>query len=391
MSRARRSPGVPSLLFLALATAAAACGKKADPSPPLPRGARAVSNLTAEQEGAEAVLTFGYPDRLLTGQPLTDLASIQVYRVVGASPSLAVPPAPPAPLPRGQRADQAPVAAARRAALQARLAEENFYREARLEASLPYPSLSEHTQGASIVFRDPLMPLLEKGSAPPLAYAVVSTRRNGERSPLSNIVLLNPEVPLDAPKIETVLPDEGRICLEWSPPEKDLLDRPASVGGYFVYRRRLPEDEYDRPLNPEPVASTFFTDTTALYGSSYLYTVRATPPNKPKIEGLPAEEVPVLYRDVYPPAAPARLDALSEASLVRLVWDPVAASDLAGYLVFRANPGGEPVALTPRPILETVYSDARVEAGKRYRYTVKAVDVAGNVSEPSPEAVGEPF
>ena len=42
----------------------------------MPRGARAVSDLAVEQEGGDAVLMFTYPDRLLTGEPLTDLASI---------------------------------------------------------------------------------------------------------------------------------------------------------------------------------------------------------------------------------------------------------------------------------------------------------------------------
>lgn len=388
-----RRSGRAARLAVALSIFAVACGKKDDPTAPIPRGPRAVTNLAAEQEGAETVLTFAYPDRLLTGLPLTDLAAIEVYRVVGASSTLAAPrPATPAPAqPAGQKTDLAPVAAARRAALQARMAQDAFYRDARLDARLPAESLGEYSRGATVVFRDPLAPLFEKGEVPNLAYAVVSVRRNGERSPLSNVVLVAPEIPPDEPAIDTVMVEEGRICLDWTPPQTDLLGRPASVGGYFVYRRRLPEEEYDRPLNPEPIASPFYSDTAVAYGSSYLYTVRATPPGKPKIEGLPAEEIPVIYADIYPPAAPARLDALSEASLVRLVWNPVAANDLAGYLVFRADPGGEPVALTSAPILETVYTDTKVEPRKRYRYTVKAVDTAGNVSPASPEAIGEPF
>ena len=46
-----------------------ACGKKGDPQAPLPRGPRAVSDLAVEQEGDDAVLTFSFPDRLLTGAP----------------------------------------------------------------------------------------------------------------------------------------------------------------------------------------------------------------------------------------------------------------------------------------------------------------------------------
>ena len=371
------------VLFVGLA-----CGKKGDPTPPLPQGPRAVSDLSVEQEGGEAVLTFSYPDRLLTGAPLTDLASIEVHRVVGASPALTAPRGGGAP---GGRTDEAPVAAARRAAEAARLAEEAFYREAKTVATLPASSLGEHSRGASVVYRDPLLPLLARGSVPPLAYAVVSVRRDGQRSPLSNIVALSPEAPPEAPVIGELLAEEGRICLEWAAPEKDLLGRPAAPGGYFVYRRALPQEEYETPLNPMPISSTSYVDTAVGYGATYFYTVRAIPPGKPRIEGPPAEEAVIAYRDVYPPPAPARLDALSEATLVRLVWDSSPAPDVVGYLVFRADGDKPPVKLTERPVADTFYTDPSVPAGKRYRYTVRAVDAAGNVSPPSAEAVAEPF
>jgi len=379
---------LPAALLLLLVVPSA-CGRKGDPTPPLPRGPRAVSDLAVDQEGGEAVLTFSYPDRLQTGEALTDLAAIEVYRVIGASPALTAP--------RGgttskvPRTDEAPAAAARRIAQANRLAEESFYRDAKRTASLQAASLGEYSRGASVVFRDPLLPLLAKGSVQTLAYAVVSIRRDKERSPLSNIVTLTPDVPPEAPVIGEVTPEEGRICLEWEAPEKDLLGRPASVGGYFVYRRALPQEEYDAPLNRVPVSGTSYVDTTVAYGSSYFYTVRAVEEGKPRIEGAPAEEAAIFYRDVYPPAAPARLDALSEATLVRLVWDPVPAPDVVGYLVFRAEGDSPPVRLTEKPIADTVFIDRIVPVGKRYRYTVRAVDSAGNVGPPSREAVAEPF
>jgi hypothetical protein len=385
-----RHPVRPAGLVLALLFwigAGVACGKKGDPAPPLPRGPRAVSDLAVDQEGGEAVLTFSYPDRLLTGALLTDLQAIEVYRVVGASPSIGTSP-PKAP--SGPRTDEAPAAGARRAALQARLSEDAFYTEARLVASLPAASLGEHARGATVVYRDSLMSLLAKGN-PLLAYAVVSVRREGEKSPLSNIATLTPDVPPDAPVIGQLIPEEGRICIEWTAPEKDLLGRPAVVGGYLVYRRALPQEEYETPLNPVPMPGTSYFDPAVAYGMSYFYTVRATPPGKPRIEGPAAEEVGIRYLDVYPPSAPGRLDALSEANVVRLVWDPVPAPDVAGYLVFRAEADGIPVQVTEKPVSDTFFTDKEVPHGKRYRYTVRAVDTAGNVGPPSPVAFAEPF
>ena len=390
-----RSPDHPIFfpaLLASILLLAAACGKKGDPSPPLARGPKAVTDLAVEQEAADTVLTFTYPDRLLTGEPLTDLEAIEVWRVVDPASALTAP-RPPSRAPVGPKTDEAPGAAARRAAMDARLAEQNFYRDAERVAILPIAEIARRTRGAILVYNDSLAPLYRGKRAPTsLAYAVVSVRRTKERSPLSNIATLSPAIPPGAPTLLAVTPEEGRICLEWLSPSTDLVGRsPVEVGGYYVYRRALPDEEYDRPLNAKPFEGTAYVDTAAPYGSKLIYTVRAIPPGKPKIEGPPAEEAAVDYRDVFPPPPPARLDALPERSLVRLVWDPVAAPDLAGYLVFRAEGSGAPARLTPQPIRDPFFTDETVKPGQRYRYTVRAIDNVGNMSAPSPEALAEPF
>ncbi len=379
-------------LLVALAgplTLATGCGKKGEPQAPLPRGPRAVTDLSVEQEGGEAVLTFSYPDRLLSGQPLTDLESIEIYRVINPSPALTSPR--PAAAAGGPRTDEAPGSAARKAAAAVRLAEQAFLRDAQRVFVLPVASLAQHTRGATIVYRDGLGPLLKDGKLPQaLAYAVVSARRGGQKSPLSNIVVLAPDVPPGPPVILALTPEEGRVCLEWLAPAADMLGKPVGVGGYFVYRRALPEEEYENALNSKPLTGTAYVDGGAPYGR-LVYTVRAILPNKPKVEGAPAEEAAVDYRDVFPPPPPSHLDALPEAGLVRLVWDPVAAPDLVGYVVFRAEDNGQPERLNAEPLKESFTTDTTAKPGHRYHYTVRAVDRAGNVGAPSPEAIAEPL
>src|SRR5260370_25653361 len=88
-----RSPDHPiffSALLAVVVLFAPACGKRGDPQPPVPRGPRAVSDLAVEQEGLDALLTFSYPDRLLTGLPLTDLAAVEIYRLVDPPPALEI-------------------------------------------------------------------------------------------------------------------------------------------------------------------------------------------------------------------------------------------------------------------------------------------------------------
>lgn len=382
--------------LLAALLLAGACGKKGDPQPPMPKGPSAVSDLAVEQEGDDAVLTFRFPDHLLTGAPLTDLAAIEVYRVVHPPSSLTSPRSAGSPAPPSGSSSTSvvvlPGAAERRAATNTRMAEEAFYLQAEKIATLPLSEIAERTQGASVVYKDPLSPLFTKEKKPaPLAYAVISVRRGGFRSPLSNIAAITPDVAPEAPVLLPAMPLEGRICLDWLPAQNDVLGRPVEIGGYQVYRRVLPEEEYDRPLNPKPIAAVSYVDVGAPYGAPLVYTVRAVLAKNPKVEGLPAEEIAIIYRDIYPPAAPSHLDALSEGNRVRLVWSPVDAPDLAGYIVFRAEGTAAPECLTKDPVADPFFTDEAVGQGKRYRYTVIAIDRAGNQSPASSEAVAEPF
>jgi hypothetical protein len=377
------------LAVLSLTLFVSSCGKRGDPEPPLPKGPAAVKDLAVDQEGADAVITFTYPDRLLTGLPLTDLESVEIYRVLNP-PSALTSPRPATSSSGAPRTDEAPAAGARRAALNARLAEESFYAEAKRVDQLSVAAIAQRTHGARIVYRDPLMALLSGTTAPrSLAYAVVSVRRGGAKSPLSNIVLLSPDVPPGSPTILAVTAEEGRICLEWLAPDADLMGKePAKVGGYFVHRRFFDEPDYGPPLNQKEIGDTAFVDAAPPYGK-LVYTLRATLPEKAKILGPPALEAGVDYRDIFPPPAPRRLDVLSEGKLIRLVWDPVAVSDLAGYAIFRGE-GSAPFERLNRELTkDSFFNDERVEVGKRYRYIVKAVDTAGNESPASSEAIGE--
>ena len=63
---------------------------------------------------------------------------------------------------------------------------------------------------------------------------------------------------------------------------------------------------------------------------------------------------------------------------MRLVWDPSTSPDLVGYLVFRAEGAGAPERTDEGPIADPFFTDDAVAAGQRYRYTVRAVDAAGN-------------
>jgi hypothetical protein len=108
------------------------------------------------------------------------------------------------------------------------------------------------------------------------------------------------------------------------------------------------------------------------------------------VEGDDTPAVKVFVHDVFPPAVPSGLQAVSsgpgQKSFIDLVWAPVTDVDLDGYNVYRHEEGTPAVKITAEPVKAPAYRDTNVVPGKRYFYTVSALDVRGNESGRSEEA-----
>ena len=90
------------------------------------------------------------------------------------------------------------------------------------------------------------------------------------------------------------------------------------------------------------------------------------------------------------PAAPTGLAAVANPVSVRLSWNAVAASDLAGYTVLRSEntvTGYETIA---RDLAATSFVDESAIPGRTYYYRVLAADRSLNRSSPSPFASATP-
>lgn len=375
--------------ILLLPLAAAACGKKSEPLPPVPPLPARTTDLKVEQQGETAEISFSFPSQRMDGAPLTDLDAVEIYRIVGPGASLALPAA--GASAKGS-ADHAPISGQRRRAQATRMRELSFFEASTKIAEIRSDLFPSATRGDQLIYHDSLAELLKApGGISELGYAVVTVRRNGLRSEISDIATIKPVLPPRAPENLLATAEENRICLSWEPASDSGAPEKAEVLGYNIYRRRLEEDDYARPLNGAPVESTDFADTGAAYGSTYVYTVTAVPKDHPKSEGPPAIQFGIRYEDVYPPPAVSRLDALPEQSLVRLHWTPVESPDLAGYDVFRSEDGGPERRLNDKPLTESSFVDSAVAIGKTYSYRVRSVDRTGNASEPSPAAQARPF
>ena len=367
------------VVFLLLA---AACGKRGDPRPPVPIIPQATSDLVVTQRANDIVLSWSYPSLTTTGQSLTGLRRIVVYRYSEPlPPSVSTRPADP------------PEAGVPEAVAQfARVPEltpVQFGRLSERVESMEGANLKDATVGSKLSYRDsPQMRTIE-GRPMRLTYAIVSEGANA-RSPLSNLVAIVP-LPVAVPPAEvTATPKPGGVIVTWKAPEASIAGGTAPIiSGYNIYRG---EGEnvgrtFDPPVNQTLIKETTWTDVPSYGAHTYRVTAVATN-GPPRIESEPSAPATVTFKDLVPPPPPATVSALVETTAVRLIWDAVDATDLAGYRIQRAEGTGletlREVGKFPLTALtqETTYLDTTVQVGISFRYEVTALDKNGNESAP---------
>ncbi len=227
-----------------------------------------------------------------------------------------------------------------------------------------------------------------------VTYAIEVLNAEGRGAGLSNQV----RVPL----ARTLPPPQGfaasvtaqGVVLSWT---GEVPATGSAAPAHHIYRvyRRL-DDSTARILAGEVPAgnerSYILTDSSIEWQKTYEYRAETVTviaqEGKPElqIEGDDTPEIQVLANDISPPAVPSGLQAVSsgpgQKAFIDLVWAPVADIDLDGYNVYRHEEAEAAVKLNAEPVKTPAYRDASVVSGKRYLYSVSAVDVRGNESAP---------
>jgi hypothetical protein len=139
------------------------------------------------------------------------------------------------------------------------------------------------------------------------------------------------------------------------------------------------------PLTQAPIGDTQLTQPISALGVERCFMVRSVDVVSGYHVRGPASPVACIeLTDKFPPAPPASLAAVASGGAINLIWDPSPSSDLAGYLVLRAEaPGATLTPLTKDPLDRTAFVDKTVKAGVTYTYAVVAVDKSGNRSTES--------
>jgi len=362
-------PSNPFRLLAALSLLSTFLTGCASPSEPLERKpvvAQKISDLRAVQTGNDVVLHFTLPTETVDRRPLDQPLSIEIYRGIGAPG-----------------------------------AESGTH--IALLATIPTAELDQYASQGQIRYVDALNAedFLGHDDIAGISYCI-RTRASAKRaSDSSNVAYLQirPAFQPIADLQAQLTP--SAILLSWTPAVKTLTGSTPPVASYRIYRGELTPSAAGNAEAPEPplarigeTESPGFPDAQFEFGRSYVYSVRSIAGSGSEaLESSDSNLVTITPRDTFPPAAPTGLVLVlvpkqaETATHFALSWAISPETDVAGYNVYRTEQaGGTGERLNSQLLLTPAFRDMNVQPGRRYFYTVTAVDRSGNES-PVSEAV----
>lgn len=236
-------------------------------------------------------------------------------------------------------------------------------------------------------------------------YVAIGVSTRGRRGAISGraVVPLGP-VPA-APAPPEVDYDEQAVTVEWTLVVPEGQGMPPPVLPARVILPAMPETMYsvyelspaEEPvagaspagtrLTNEPISERSYVDRRIEWGAERCYAVRVVHryPEAGTLESDASAPTCVTLSDVFAPPAPTGLQSIGSEGAIVLIWNPVTAPDLAGYVVLRGESGSPLRPIAVPPVQEATFRDA-VPSGSRFVYAVQAVDRAGNASPASETA-----
>jgi hypothetical protein len=350
-----------SFIPMLIALTAAGCGAPAEPSlrrAPIPES---VPDLSIRQSGNDVILTFTVPRNTVWHEPLEHPPSVEIYREFSGA---------------ANAAKTAPTA---------------------LLATIPGAKTAAYVQDGKMRFVDAIPPQTLAQHAGQQDVYLVRTRASRKKSSGgSNLASIPVYPPAEAIRDLAVTLAEDAVVLQWTPVQKSTAGETLSgVGAYRVYRSA---NAGTSPAGDASHGLTFigdtpappFRDTKFEFGREYVYSVRSVviyP--QARLESADSNLLHVTPKDTFPPAAPQGLQATyvpadgETPAHLELSWSINGEPDLSGYNVYRGDEATAPVRLNPETLLSPAFRDMSAVTGRRYRYTVTAIDQAGNESAPS--------
>ena len=260
------------------------------------------------------------------------------------------------------------------------------------------PPSSGNSAKSSTEYTDPLSPeLLKAGPTALASYAVEVLNSNGRSAGLSNqlTVPLFPTLPPPL-KLAAQVMAQG-VLLAWSWPDNSPPASPLEFR-LRIYRRdengksesKAGEVSLRDHAEPQFLDQSLEWEHTYFYRATFVSVVSDPAKGESEVEGEDSPEVKVFVHDIFPPAAPAGLQAVfssvGQPNFIDLTWTPNTDAELAGYNVYRRQEGSQPAKINSELAKIPTYRDRDVQPGKKYFYSVTAVDLRGNESGRSEES-----
>ena len=378
-SHAPRLPIFYFLFSIFILYGCAAPGEPIERKPPTPTP---VTDLNASQSGNDVTLTFTLPHDSVEKREILKPISVDVYRNFEPAP------------PVNSLAAAAPT-------------------NPTLLLTIPPAMVDRYAVQGRVRFVDSLRAEDFAPGGREAVYLVRTFVSPKKLSASSNVAALPVYPPANAiADLKTAFSRSG-VTLSWTPPDKTLIGTAPNIAFYRVYRAQMesgpnagvnPATNGDtEPANPKvPFAriaeaeSPPYTDTQTELGKTYVYSVRSVAQYPGgQLESVDSNFATITPKDVFPPPAPQDLvvafvpAAGGTAAYLDLSWSISAATDIAGYSVYRSDgPSSPGTRVNSELLLTPAFRDMNALHGRTYFYTVTAIDRSGNESPASPPASG---
>jgi hypothetical protein len=294
------------------------CGKKTNPLPPDTVLPAPIGNLSYRLDEKGVTLTWTMPTRTVEGESLPyRIESFELFRAV---------------IPAKEYCEGCPV---------------------------PFgPSISiEGDPGAKgkISYRETLL-------RPRNRYIYKVRTRAGwfVNSDDSNLVSFIWDTPLEAPENLRATPGDRQVTISWDPPQTLLDGNPITSPLYYeLYRSK---DGIDFRMLESTLEQAEYVDRKVQNDTRYYYHLRAFRYlDDTRAAGRASEVASVVPVDRVAPASPMGVALFQAEAGLRILWEPKAERDLAGFRVYRRAeemdspvligevPGGTPGFVDPNP------------------------------------------
>ncbi|MFB3915859.1 MAG: fibronectin type III domain-containing protein [Terriglobales bacterium] len=228
-------------------------------------------------------------------------------------------------------------------------------------------------------------------------YAIEALNVRGRSAGVSNQVRVALAPTQSPPATVTANSGPDAILLKWT--AAPFTPIAGLSYAYRVYRRQegSPVETLigQTAAQAVPPPADQFADRNFEWQKSYLYhvapltIVSSAGKIVAEVQGADSPDIKVFASDIFPPAPPSGLEAVysgvGQKPFIDLTWVPNTESDLAGYNVYRQEAAQPPVQINRELVKTPAFRDQNVTAGKKYFYSVTAVDLRGNESGKSEE------